>query len=143
MKRRAPCVLKSCYVPTSVDCLPVAAVAAARFLAGEVGSQDINVDTLMWCVLQALAKGGAGIADETCASAALSDAAVEVPRAKFDKDGFAPGIKRNRIHAFFGRPFRGKRVMYADWRWDERAGRRLTKQLSRKRLPSVGVLKES
>jgi hypothetical protein len=131
MKRRAPCVLKSCYVPTSGDCLPVAAVAAARFLAGEVGSQDINVDTLMWCVLQALAKGGAGIADETCASAALSDAAVEVPRAKFDKDGFAPGIKR-----------KPRRIWPPMMAGDLAAYMKFAKEISRKRLPSVGVLKE-
>jgi hypothetical protein len=120
--------LKPCYVPTSGDYLPVAATAAARFLAGEVGSQDINVDTLMWELLNLAAASGAGIADETLASAALSEARVEIPPAKFDKDGFAPGIER---------------VPERDWGLEiAQLNARIFKSLSRKRLPSIGVLKE-
>ena len=115
-----------CYIPTSGDYFPVAATAAARFLAGEVGSQDINVDTCMRRVLNVLANGGAGIADEICASAALAEyGVVGVPRVKFDKDGFAPGIKRTfTIFAYV-------KQLQA-----------LTEQLSHKRRPSVGILKE-
>lgn len=134
-----------CYIPTSGNLFPIVATAAARFLASEVSSQNINVDRFMWRVLESLANGGAGITDETCASAALSEyGIVAIPPTKFDKDGFAPGIERNRtIRVTYACMPSKKKARYADWRWDNKASQRLTTRLSRKRLPSVGVLKES
>ena len=135
----------TCYTPSSY--FPIAATAAARFLAGEVGSQDFNVDTLMWWVLTSLANGGAGIADATCASAALSELGiVEVPQPKrWRKDGFASGFRVVRPETSFvsislnGRHYVLPVVGPKEY---DKASRQLTKQLSRKRRPSVGVLKE-
>lgn len=69
------------------------AIAARMFLAGRVTDGAPPVNDIMHDVLFSLAHGGAGIADDVCASAALYLAEVEVSQPKrWRKDGLAPGI---------------------------------------------------
>jgi hypothetical protein len=67
-----------------------AVIAAEAFAEGRVS--DSVAGAIMYYIMLALARGGAGIADEICASVALYLAEVEVPRRRMTKDGFAYGI---------------------------------------------------
>lgn len=111
--------------------------AAERFLADRTRSDAPPLDAAMWELTLLCARSGAGIANETLASAALSEARLEVPPVKFDKLDFAPGIKLSLPNARWiwcatseGGKVRARLMSRGEFR----------RQLSRQRLPSVGVL---
>jgi hypothetical protein len=112
------------------------AIAARMFLAGRATDSALPVNDIMRDVLFSLAHGGAGIADDVCASAALYLAEVEVPSARFRKDDLAYGIEpavQPYTHLI---PVRINGQMYSMMAYAPASGRRHA------RRTAVGVLKE-
>jgi len=71
--------------------------AADRFLNSFVTSPDPSVNEVMLNLAAVLVGSGEDLADDICASAALSLAEIDVPECEVDEDGFAQGITRKEV----------------------------------------------